>query len=408
MSAGLRPVEEPSTGPPVSVRDPVQWMKKNLFATLLDSMLTLLFGGLIVAATVWTTRYLLSADFTILRVNLANLMVGRFPRDQLWRPAIAGVMIAAVLGSSVALAASPELDQSAPRRPEHVVRRFWPLFGFLVLVLLLTETVMPWLVALAILTGGVAAFLGSRLIPRSARRWAWIGLAVLLAAAYLVLSGGGVGWNEWGGLHLNLFLTVAGILLAFPFGLLLALGRRSSFPAIKSACIAYIEFIRGVPLITLLLLGAFALGFFLPDALNPGRITRILVAIALFEAAYIAEVVRGGFNAVPTGQVEASQALGMPPWKTTRLIVLPQALRATIPAMVGQFISLYKDTTLVVVVGLLDILSASQAANSQPEFLAQGLHRVTLPFVGLAFWVGSYTMSREARRLERRLGVGER
>ncbi len=408
MSAGVTPMEPPPTGPPVSVRDPVQWVRKNLFATVLDSILTVVFGGLILAALIWTIRYLATADFTILRVNLANLMVGRFPRDQLWRPAVAGILIAAVLGGSVALAATPEAGEPAPRRPEHVIRRFWPLLGFMVLVLLLTETVMPWLVAALTIASGLATFLGTRRIPRSARRWAWIATAVLFAAAYLVLSGGGVGWNEWGGLHLNLFLTVAGILLAFPFGLLLALGRRSSFPAIKSACIAYIEFIRGVPLITLLLLGAFALGFFLPDTLNPGRITRILVAIALFEAAYIAEVVRGGFNAVPTGQVEASQALGMPPWKTTRLIVLPQALRATIPAMVGQFISLYKDTTLVVVVGLLDILSASQAANSQPEFLAQGLHRITLPFVGLAFWVGSYTMSRESRRLERRLGVGER
>lgn len=233
-------------------------------------------------------------------------------------------------------------------------------------------------------------------------------VVALLIGSYLVMVGGGVGYDEWGGLHLNIFLTIAGITLAFPLGLLLALGRRSSLPALKAASITYIEFIRGVPLITLLLLGAFALGFFLPSALQPSRTTRILIAIALFESAYIAEVVRGGFAAVPYGQVEAAQALGLSPWKTTRRIVLPQALRATIPAMVGQFISLFKDTTLVVIVGLVDILGASQNANAQPQFLAQGLHRVTLPFVALAFWVGSYTMSREARRLERRLGVGER
>jgi general L-amino acid transport system permease protein len=137
-------------------------------------------------------------------------------------------------------------------------------------------------------------------------------------------------------------------------------------------------------------------------------VTRVLVAITLFEGAYIAEVVRGGLQAVPKGQVEASQALGLSPWKTMRLIVLPQALRATIPAMVGQFISLYKDTTLVSTVGLPDVLSTTQGVNSQPEFLAQGLERLTLPFAALIFWVGSYTMSREARRLEKRLGVGER
>lgn len=171
---------------------------------------------------------------------------------------------------------------------------------------------------------------------------------------------------------------------------------------------AYIEFIRGVPLITLLLMGVFAIGFFLPSGFRPGNVTRVLIAITLFESAYIAEVVRGGLQAVPRGQVEAAQALGLSPWKVMRLIVLPQALRATIPAMVGQFISLFKDTTLVGVVGLPEVLSVGQDVNTQPQFLAQGLERLTLPFAGLIFWVGSYTMSREARRLERKLGVGER
>jgi general L-amino acid transport system permease protein len=134
----------------------------------------------------------------------------------------------------------------------------------------------------------------------------------------------------------------------------------------------------------------------------------VLIAIVLFESAYIAEVVRGGLQSVPRGQVEAAQAVGMRPWPTMRRVVLPQALRATIPAMVGQFISLFKDTTLVTIVGIPDILKVSNAANNQPEFLAQGLHAVTLPFVALAFWVGSYTMSREAGRIERRVGLGER
>jgi general L-amino acid transport system permease protein len=207
---------------------------------------------------------------------------------------------------------------------------------------------------------------------------------------------------------LNIFLTIAGIAFAFPLGLLLALGRRSSLPVLRSFSIGYIELIRGVPLITLLLMAAFALGFFLPRDLRPGAVTRVLIVITLFEAAYIAEVVRGGLQSVPRGQSEAALSLGLPVWKTTRLIVLPQALRATIPAMVGQFISLFKDTSLVVVVGLGDILAASSFANSQPAFNAQGLARITLPFVALAFWAGSYAMSREARRLERRLGVGER
>jgi general L-amino acid transport system permease protein len=401
--------QEFASARPARLRLAVTWVKKNLFATAVDTVLTLVFGVLALASLAWLVRFMATADLTILRVNLANLIVGRFPRDQLWRPATATVILAAVIGVAVAMASRPPAIRSSARQPiGSVIRRFWPLLAFVLLVLSLTETATPWYVAGLASSVGLVAFRAGRLVPRAGRRWVWLGVAGLSASAYLVLSAGGVGWDQWGGIHLNLFLAVTGIVLAFPFGLMLALGRRSSLPVIKAASMAYIEFIRGVPLITLLLLGAFALGFFLPDALNPGRTTRILVAIALFEAAYIAEVVRGGFNAVPKGQEEASQALGMPPWKTTRLIVLPQALRATIPAMVGQFISLYKDTTLVVVVGLLDILGASQTANSQPEFLAQGLHRITLPFVGLAFWVGSYTMSREARRLERHLGVGER
>jgi general L-amino acid transport system permease protein len=142
--------------------------------------------------------------------------------------------------------------------------------------------------------------------------------------------------------------------------------------------------------------------------MSPGNLTRVLIAIVMFEAAYIAEVVRGGLQSVPKGQVEAGQALGLSPWTNTTRIVLPQALRATIPAMVGQFISLYKDTSLVLIVGISDVLGYSRSINAQPEFFGQGLHVVTLPFAGLLFWAGSYMMSREARRLEKKLGVGER
>ncbi len=134
----------------------------------------------------------------------------------------------------------------------------------------------------------------------------------------------------------------------------------------------------------------------------------MIVAITLFTAAYVAENVRGGLQAVPKGQTEAGQALGLPAWKIMRLIVLPQALRAVIPAMVGQFISLFKDTSLLVIVGVVELLQVSSIVNNQPEFLGRGLVDVTLPFVGLIYWVGSYTMSRESRRLEKKLGVGER
>jgi general L-amino acid transport system permease protein len=277
---------------------------------------------------------------------------------------------------------------------------------FVVACLLLTETITPTLVTVAAIVVAVSGAWGVARL--SYRRLSWLLVLTLPFVAYFVLSSSGLGWDRWGGFMLNIFLTMAGILFAFPIGLALALGRRSSLPIVRGFSIAYIELFRGVPLITLLLLGVFALGFFLPLQLRPSDVTRVLVAITIFEAAYIAEVIRGGLAALPPGQTEAASSLGLSPWKTTRLIVLPQALRATIPAMVGQFISLFKDTTLVAVVGLGDVLAASGFSNSQPGFFGQGLARITLPFVALAFWAGSYTMSREARRIERRLGIGER
>jgi general L-amino acid transport system permease protein len=248
-----------------------------------------------------------------------------------------------------------------------------------------------------------------QVLPSGVRRWTWLWALFLILATYLALAGfGGVGWEGWGGLQLNLFLTAAGIMFAFPFGVLLALARRSSLPVVRTISVTYIEFVRGVPLITVLIAGFLALGFLLPRDIRPGFVTRMLIAIVLFESAYIAEVVRGGLQAVPREQTEAAQSLGLRQWTIMRRVVLPQALRATIPAMVGQFISLFKDTTLIAILGFTDLLDATFIVNSQPEFLGDGLFVVTLAFAGLVFWVGSYTLSRESRRLERRLGVGER
>lgn len=409
------PAVEP-TRPPEPALAPRAWLRRHLFNTWYDALITVVFGGVTVWVLVALLRFLLAADFTILRVNLTLFVLGAFPRDQLWRPSVAILLIGLLVGSAAGASRAAMRDKAAasglPFRPTpalEVLRRFWPLVALVVMLLLLTQTWTPTVLAVAVTSIGIGSHRIGWLWPRHHRRKLWIGILLLPLAVYGVLAGfGGIGWQGWGGLHLNLFLSIAGILFAFPLGLMLALGRRSSLPAVRAISVAYIEFIRGVPLITLLLMGVFALGFFLPTGVGPGGVTRVLVAITLFEAAYIAEVIRGGLQAVPKGQIEASQALGMPPWKTMRRIVLPQALRATIPAMVGQFISLYKDTTLVSTVGLPDVLSTSQGVNSQPQFLAQGLERLTLLFAALIFWVGSYTMSREARRLEKRLGVGER
>jgi general L-amino acid transport system permease protein len=231
----------------------------------------------------------------------------------------------------------------------------------------------------------------------------------LVAAYVVIVAFGGVGWERWGGLMLTVALALGGIVLSFPLGLLLALGRRSSFPAVRIVCVGYIELIRGVPLITILFMGAFMLGFFLPPGTDtPSLQVRALVALVIFTSAYVAEIVRGGLQSVPRGQVEAAQALGLSPVRTNVWIVLPQALRAVIPAMVGQFISLFKDTSLVAIIGLTDLLAVSELITKQPQFLAQGLIIETLVFAGFVYWAGSYWMSRESQRLELRLGVKER
>ena len=188
------------------------------------------------------------------------------------------------------------------------------------------------------------------------------------------------------------------------------IGRVSTLPLIRVVSIGYIEFFRGVPLYVLLLLGGIALGFFLPRGMEtPGLVVRAIVVFTLFTAAYIAEIVRGGLQSLPRGQTEAAQALGLTPVKTTALIVLPQALRNVIPAIVGQFISLFKDTTLAgAAMGLLDVLGVADVATSQQAFRGQGLAPETISFVMFLFWVGCITMSRESQRLERRLGVGTR
>lgn len=403
------------TLPPTGRRSKaLDWARTNLFSTWYNALLTLVFGAFILAGAWGLASAVAGFDITILKVNLRLFMVGDFDSTQLWRPWLSGGLLIAAVSLAAGLLHSAARARAVksglpfqPSSPQAVLRRMAPLIVLVVVVLALTETITPTLLTMALAVVGVGASLLGRRMP--SRLWSWAVVMVLVFAGYLALTAfGGVGWNEWGGLHLNVFLTIAGIAFAFPLGLLLALGRRSSLPVIRTFSTSYIELVRGVPLIAVLLFGAFAIGFLLPEGVRPTQVTRMLIAIVAFEAAYIAEVVRGGLQAVPRGQLEAAQSVGLPAWKAMGLVVLPQALRATIPPMVGQFISLYKDTTLVAVLGIGELLETSFIVNSQPAFLGKGLFVVTLAFAGLIFWVGSYTMSREARRLERKLGVGER
>jgi general L-amino acid transport system permease protein len=210
----------------------------------------------------------------------------------------------------------------------------------------------------------------------------------------------------WGGLLLTFLLTVVGIVFSFPLGVLLALGRRSELPVVRWISIGYIELVRGVPLITILFMAQFMLPLFLPGGLNPDRVLRAMVGITLFSAAYLAENVRGGLQAIPNGQYEAAYALGLNGFQTMSRIILPQALRAVIPILVGQFISLFKDTSLVAIVGLFDLLGIADSVLAQPSFIGRQLE--VYLFISLIYFVFSYGMSYVSQRLEKSLGVGER
>ncbi len=232
-----------------------------------------------------------------------------------------------------------------------------------------------------------------------------LGVAVWLIAEWIDLPG--IDWALWSGLQLNIAVAGAAIVLAFPLGLLLALARRSSLPVLRYLSTAYIEVIRGVPLISLLLMGQFFIGFFLDTSTPLSSITRATTVITMFSAAYIAEIVRGGLQSVGDGQTEAGQALGLSPAQITRLLVLPQALRNVIPAMVGQFISLFKDTSLLAIIGVINFLSVREIVHAQEAFRGVGIAE-SLVYVAFGFWAISFAMSRESQRLERRLGVGTR
>ena len=410
------PVPEPE-GPPARRASPREWVRENLFSTWYNGALTVVFGALLA----WVlyrvgTFVFVDADWEIVRRNLRNFMVFHFPRSEFWRLWGGLFLVAAVVGlgagaASRKRAAEVEEGRARPAASSFLLaRRIGPLVLLVAVLLAFARSLEATLLVAGVAGVWVAfRFLG-RLVPPRHNRWVALAVFAGLVAAYVLLTSfGGVPWDAWGGLLLTLFLAVGGIALSFPLGVLLALGRRSTFPAVRLICIVYIELVRGVPLITVPFMGAFALGFFLPpDADRPGAVTRALVALVAFTAAYVAEIVRGGLQSVPKGQIEAAQAVGLSPLKTTRLIVLPQALRAVIPGLVGQFISLFKDTSLVTIVGLTELLAVAELAPKQPDFLGQGLFVETLLFVSFVYWAGSYWMSRESQRLEVRLGVGYR
>ena len=401
---------------------PVVWARHHLFRSPLDGLLTVAFGALSIWLLYKTFSFVfITGRWDIIRVNLRLLMIGRFPEAHVLRLAVTVVVLAAwggflagfIRARQVRSGRISDTGVSFVARAADVVERLWLPGVVVLLLLLLSGTPGPWImVGLAI----VAAVVGRLIGPFAGRPKlgpvativvdAGLGAVPVALYFYVVTA---VGFDDWGGFMLNLFLAVCSIVLCFPLGILLALGRRSTLPLVRLVCTTYIELIRGAPLFVLLLLANVALGFFVPDSLAPSTSTRAIVVFTLFTAAYMAEIIRGGLQSVPRGQIEAAKAVGLSPVRQTGYIVLPQALRNVIPAQIGQLISLFKDTTLAgIAMGLFELLNVSTAVPAQEQFRGQGLIGETISFAALMFWTVAFTMSRESQRLERRLGVGER
>jgi general L-amino acid transport system permease protein len=390
--------------PPAASIGPRAWLHRNLFSGIGSSIATGLIAGLLIVVAVKMGSWALTeARWDVVTRNQRLLLIGQFPADQAWRLWLELLLLSALTGVSAAglgrTTRSVAIAMSAFQLLLAGLTAVSPV-GPLVSVGLLVNAIVVW--------GGV--HLGRRVaIPRRGLLIAWI---VSIPVTFVLLTGIAgtplptVESHLWGGLLLTILLAAVGIIVSFPLGVVLALGRRSTMPAVRVVCTAYIELIRAVPLVTILFMADIMLPFFLPGEVRIDRVTRAMGGIALFSAAYVAENVRGGLQALPSGQLEAAHALGLNTLQTNLFVVLPQALRSVIPANVGLFISLLKDTTLVSIIGLAELLGMGRAILAQPDSLGANLE--VFAFVGLIFFVLCYAMSQASYRLERALGVGTR
>jgi general L-amino acid transport system permease protein len=360
-------------GPFVRSRSPqgigrvVRWLRANLFASIASSGITLLLGFVLVKATVaivqwgflnavWTVPgdateacravHGLGACWAVIHEKYRFILFGTYPYDQQWRPALA------ILGFIALFYLSSR-------------RSWWR-----------KELALLWALALALI--GLLMWGGIFAMPF-------------------------VSQERWGGLPVTLILATFGLAFGFPLGIVVALGRRSKLPAIRSLCVLYVELVRGVPLISLLFMASVMFPLFMPDGFNIDKLLRAQIAIVLYAGAYLAEVVRGGLQAVDRGQHEAADALGLSYWQKNGLIVLPQAIRHVIPPLVNTFIAFFKDTSLVLIIGIFDLLTTAKTAIIDPAW--QSFSVEVYVFAGLIYFAFCFAMSRYSKHLETQAGA---
>jgi general L-amino acid transport system permease protein len=345
-----------------SLKRPLRWLRENLFSSVASTLVTVVLVYLIGSAAIslfqWAIVHAvwsvtdnqtqacrsvrgLGACWAVIREKHRFILFGTYPYEEQWRPAVAIVLFVLLYCVSA-------------------MRTFWR-----------AELALVWIVFLIII--------------------GWLMWGGTLGLSY-------VPQERWGGLPVTLILATFGLALGFPLGILVALGRRSELPAIKALCVLYVELIRGVPLVSLLFMASVMFPLFMPDGFNIDKLLRAQIAIILFAGAYLAEVVRAGLQAVPKGQSESAQALGLSYWKRTGLIVLPQALRHVIPPLVNTFIAFFKDTSLVLIIGIFDLLTAAKAAIIDPAWQSFSIEVYIV--VGMIYFMFCFAMSRYSRGLE--------
>ena len=417
----------PQQAAPTDALGVVPWLRQNLFAGVGNTILTILsflfVAWLIMRIAPWFLNGVWSANsigecreildgatggcFSVIRVRFNQLMFGFYPTQELWRPILT---LALFVPAVVPVLADGPMRKLWPLTLLYPVVAYYLLFGGSIwgIVAFFIGLAVGWLsfkAARTVTTGPLAALIGV-IAAAVFLLFAVDPTTAFLNRAFGFIGLPSVGSASMGGVLLAMIIGVAGIVLSFPIGILLALGRQSDMPVVKMICVGFIEFFRGVPLITLLFVASTLLNYFLPPGVSFDLLLRVMVLVVLFASAYMAEVIRGGLAAVPRGQYEAAQAMGLPYWDSMRLIILPQALKVAVPGIVGTFIGLFKDTTLVSVIGLKDVLGIRTSIESSPEW--KGVFWELFLFSGVFFFICCFAMSRYSMYVERKLDTGHR
>jgi general L-amino acid transport system permease protein len=391
-----------SSVPPINLITPLDWLKKNLFSTWNNSLLTLVSLLFIYwLGSGFIHWFFTQAQWEVIQANLRLFFVGRYPQNLLWRPWFCLGIIVSLSGLSWGIMA-----QSSQLFSRKILVIFAIVSATFVALVIPASPSSTWLLLGMLILLIFGAFAGKKSGQFYPVLKSW--LIGIWGIAFLVIIGllqGGlflkpVRLDEFSGLILTLFVALVSIILSFPFGILLALGRQSDLPVIRWLSIAYIELIRGLPLIGILFMAQVMLPLVLPIDLRVDRVLRGIAGFTFFSAAYLAENVRGGLQSIPRGQLEAAKALGLNSPLRLILIILPQALKAVIPAIVGQFISLFKDTSLLAIVGLVDLLGIAQSILANPKFL--GSYIEVYLFIAFIYWICCSAMSWASRKLEQK------